>query len=82
MIQSKFRSGEVNFKEKEILFSELLQMDVDRVVQGEETDEKGVPYNSKIRKMQYAISQIQISGGGSMKLQYSPMFPVKSAPVS
>ena len=58
LIQSKFRSSEINFKEKEILFSELLQMDVDRVVDGEETDEKGVPYNSKIRKMQKAISQI------------------------
>jgi hypothetical protein len=58
LIQSKFRSSEINFKEKEILFSELLQMDVDRVVDGEETDEKGVPYNSKIRKMQNAISQI------------------------
>jgi len=58
LLQSKFRSSEINFKEKEILFSELLQMDVDRVVQGEETDEKGVPYNSKIRKMQKAISQI------------------------
>lgn len=58
LIQSKFRSSEINFKDKEILFSELLQMDVDRVVDGEETDEKGVPYNSKIRKMQNAISQI------------------------
>ena len=34
LIQSKFRSSEINFKEKEILFSELLQMDVDRVVDG------------------------------------------------
>src|SRR6267378_2077375 len=58
LIQSKFRISEVNFKEKEILISELLQMDVDRVVQGEETDEKGVPYNSKISRMQKAISQI------------------------
>jgi hypothetical protein len=58
LIQSKFRSSETNFKEKEILFSELLQMDVDRVVEGQETDEKGVPYNSKIKKMQKGISQI------------------------
>ncbi|MEK6280341.1 MAG: AIPR family protein [Acidobacteriota bacterium] len=57
MVQSKFRATEVNFKEKEILFSELLQMDVDRVLRGEATDEQGVPYNAKIKKMQAAIGQ-------------------------
>jgi hypothetical protein len=56
LIQSKFRNSETNFKVKEILFSELLQMDVDRILAGDEADEKGVPYNSKIRKMQKAIS--------------------------
>jgi hypothetical protein len=58
LIQSKFRTTEVNFTEKEILFAELLQMDIDRITRGEETDENGVPYNSKIRKMANAISQI------------------------
>lgn len=58
LVQSKFRATEVNFKEKEILFSELLQMDVDRVLKGEATDEQGVPYNVKIKKMQGAIRRI------------------------
>jgi hypothetical protein len=57
-LQSKFRTTEKNFDEKEILFSELLQMDVDRISDGEKTDEKGIPYNSKISKMQSEIQQI------------------------
>jgi len=57
-IQSKFRTTENNFKEKEILFKELLQMDVDRVVDGQLTDEKKVPYNSKIHKMIDEIRKI------------------------
>lgn len=55
-IQSKFRATENNFKEKEILFRELLQMDVDRVVEGQITDEKKIPYNGKIQTM---IGEIQ-----------------------
>jgi len=58
LIQSKFRRSESNFEEKEILFSELLQMDVDRVVKGESTDDNGIPYNAKIKKMQGAINRI------------------------
>jgi len=55
-IQSKFRATENNFKEKEILFRELLQMDVDRVVAGQPTDENKIPYNGKIQKL---IGEIQ-----------------------
>ena len=55
-IQSKFRTTERNFNEKEILFEELLQMDIDRIVDGKKEDEKGVPYNSKIVRM---LSEIQ-----------------------
>ena len=56
--QSKFRTTEKNFNEKEILFSELLQMDVDRISNGENTDEKGISYNSKIQKLQSEIKKI------------------------
>jgi hypothetical protein len=61
-VQSKFRTTESNFNEKEILFSELLQMDVDRIVDGDKTDEKGVPYNSKIIKMMGEIRDIRDIG--------------------
>ncbi len=50
-IQSKFRTTENNFKEKEILLNELLQMDVNRIIDGEVTDENGVSYNHKIKRM-------------------------------
>ncbi len=58
LIQSKFRTTETNFNEKEILFSELLQMDIERITRGEESDESGVPYNAKIKRMASTISQI------------------------
>jgi hypothetical protein len=54
--QSKFRVTAKNFEEKEILFTELLQMDVDCIVDGNSTDDKGILYNSKIHKM---LSEIQ-----------------------
>ena len=57
-IQSKFRTTETNFAEKSIDLSELLQMDVDRIVDGEPAYESGVPYNSKIHRMQTKIGQI------------------------
>ena len=57
-IQSKFRTTPHNFKEKEILFSELLQMDTDLIIEGKDVDEKNVPYNSKIKKMTEEIQRI------------------------
>lgn len=56
--QSKFRTNEKNFNEKEILFSELLKMDVDRITDGEKADEKRVLYNPKIQKMLTEIQKI------------------------
>jgi hypothetical protein len=50
-IQSKFRTTEVNFTNKEISVEELLKMDIDRILQGETTHENGVPYNGKILGM-------------------------------
>ena len=57
-IQSKFRTTETNFGEKYINLSELLQMDVDRIVDGEEASETGISYNDKIRRMQTRIRQV------------------------
>jgi hypothetical protein len=47
-IQSKFRNSDNNFENKEITFEELLSMDIQRVVQGEENYENGIKYNGKI----------------------------------
>lgn len=58
VIQSKFRTTEVNFAEKHIDLSELLQMDVSRITTGEPADEHDVQYNDKIHKMQARIKQI------------------------
>ena len=55
-IQSKFRTSENNFENKEIEYDELLSMDVDRIIiDGEETDENDNSYNKKILKMQKEI---------------------------
>jgi len=57
-IQSKFRTNEKNFINKEIEFSELLKMDVDRIVKGEDCDENGNRYNDKIQNMVKKIKEI------------------------
>lgn len=47
-IQSKFRNSDVNFENKEITFEELLSMDIERIVEGEDCYENGTKYNGKI----------------------------------
>lgn len=61
-VQSKFRTNEKNFENKEIDYDELLSMDVDRVTEGEEIDEDGNSYNSKILKMQKKIQEVEDIG--------------------
>lgn len=61
-VQSKFRINEKNFENKEIGYDELLSMDVDRVTEGEEIDEDGNSYNSKILKMQKEIQGVEDIG--------------------
>ena len=67
-IQSKFRTTEKNFESKEIEFEELLAMDVDRITDGEDADEAGNKYNSKIQNMQSRISSIEDVGRYSYKV--------------
>lgn len=50
-IQSKFRTSEKNYENKEITFEELLKMDVDRVLDGEKSSEEGQQYNKKILRL-------------------------------
>lgn len=61
-IQSKFRTTRDNFENKEIEYDELLSMDIDRIVDGENTDEDNNSYNSKILRMQKNIQNIDDIG--------------------
>lgn len=67
-IQSKFRTNEKNFENKEIDYDELLLMDVDRITEGEEFDEEGNSYNSKIKRMQNEIGGIEDIGRYTYKV--------------
>lgn len=58
LIQSKFRIKEKNFENKEITLEELLAMDINRVLDGEATDEAGNEYNGKIKQLQRELSQL------------------------
>ena len=61
-IQSKFRTTKDNFENKEIEYDELLSMDIDRITEGENTDEDNNSYNSKILRMQKKIQEIDDIG--------------------
>lgn len=58
VVQSKFRTTQENFHEKEITLEELLAMDVNRILEGEKQDEGGVPYNGKIQQLQREVSSL------------------------
>jgi hypothetical protein len=54
-IQSKFRQNERNFEAKAIELEELLRMDINRILDGETSDSRGAPYNSKVKTMIHKI---------------------------
>ena len=58
LIQSKFRTTDNNFRNKEIAIEELLAMDVDRIMHGEEKDENDNLYNGKIQGLIRHINDI------------------------
>ena len=58
LIQSKFRTTEDNFHDKEITLAELLNMDVDRISDGDQVDENGNDYNGKIKQLLRELSEI------------------------
>lgn len=58
LIQSKFRNSDNNFQSKEITLQDLLAMDINRILDGEETDEAGTPYNGKILTFIERINEI------------------------
>lgn len=61
-IQSKFRTTEVNFENKDISLDEILVMDIDRILKGEDHDSKGNEYNGKIKGMIREMREIEDIG--------------------
>jgi hypothetical protein len=59
LIQSKFRTNDKNFAEKNISVEEILAMDIGRILEGNDTDENGNPYNGKIKQLIREVSQIE-----------------------
>lgn len=57
-IQSKFRTTDNNFRNKDIAIEELLAMDVKRVMEGEDKDENDNSYNGKIQGLIRHIGEI------------------------
>lgn len=58
-IQSKFRTTEANFENKDISLDEILVMDIDRILKGEDRDLRGNEYNGKIKGMMREIGAIE-----------------------
>lgn len=58
-IQSKFRISDKNFESKQIELSEILVMDINRILEGEKKDESGNNYNGKIEQLQREVSEIE-----------------------
>lgn len=58
LIQSKFRMTDSNFYNKEITMEELLSMDINRIMHGEEEDIYGTPYNGKIKGLVRKLADI------------------------
>ena len=61
-IQSKFRTTNKNFEEKQIALGELLSMEVKRIVDGKKTYADGKSFSGKILAMQKQIGSIRDIG--------------------
>jgi hypothetical protein len=57
-LQSKFRTTERNFLEKQIGLEEVLVIDITRILDGHQNDERGNKYNGKILQLQREISSV------------------------
>ena len=58
LIQSKFRNSAENFAERSISADELVKMEIQRILQGESLDSRGVEFNGKIKELQKAWRDI------------------------
>lgn len=61
-IQSKFRASEKNFVSREIKYEEILSMEIDRITEGEHSQENGKPFNGKVLDMIKKIQNIENIG--------------------
>ncbi|WP_461615236.1 AIPR family protein [Clostridium sp. Marseille-QA1073] len=59
MIQSKFRTNEKNFEEKEITLEEIVKMENKRIIHGELTDSFGNEFNEKVKTFQRELRSIK-----------------------
>jgi len=59
LIQSKFRTNDKNFAEKNISVEEILAMDISRIMEGYDADESGNQYNGKIKQLIREVAQIE-----------------------
>lgn len=75
LIQSKFRTTEKNFETKEIALEEVLKMDVNRILEGEECDENGNSYNGKIKQLQREVSSLPDVARYSYKVVFLANLP-------
>lgn len=58
LIQSKFRTIERNFVDKEINVKELLSMEIAEILEGHERSPSGYEYNGKIKGLQRKLTEI------------------------
>jgi hypothetical protein len=58
LIQSKFRTNKNNFEIKKITANDLVRMEIQRVLKGEEKDSRGNHFSAKIKKLQSEWSKI------------------------
>lgn len=58
LIQSKFRTTKDNFEKKKITADDLVSMEVQRILKGEEKDSRGNSFSAKIKKFQNEWSKI------------------------
>ncbi len=60
VIQAKFRTNEQNFEEKQIDLDDLVKMEIDEIVKGDENGSNGRPYNGKIKQLQRDITNTRL----------------------
>ena len=58
LIQSKFRTTKDNFEKKKISANDIVRMEVQRILKGEEKDSRGNDFSEKIKKLQKELSEI------------------------
>jgi hypothetical protein len=69
VLQSKFRATAENFASTTITPSDLLKMDVSRILKGEKRYENGAPYNDRITKgLQRAVQRLPDAGSYTTKV--------------